>query len=342
MNYFGKLNKVLEASYKEAPKTKNNKGVSLISLAITIIVIIIIAGIAISNFFGETQDKATSAKVLNEFIEVENAVIQRGKEHKLDGSVYPYLGIKLDDDNAILINNKLYGAGYYLLEADSLTNLGVTGTIKNYVVNYETGEVLLEEPYIIAQKQIYQKSELIDVETDNSITGAAEFDEAKGVNKPVLFSGMVPVKRSGGSWIVTVPNDPEWYDYAISGNGPIRYANVMLLDDLALRDLNNNPVDNAKVRTMSIENMKGMTVTKEGSMFIWIPRYTYKTTGESTQVVYSRLYSDYTLNGYIKSPAFYNGEYVGASADNDNAGYVAGGRELSGIWISKYEASYSS
>ncbi len=338
MNLIKNINKVLEASNIEAPRT-NKKGISLLSLIITIIIIVILAGVIISTFLGTTQDKATSARVLNEFIEVENAVSQRGKEHKLDSAVYPYIGIPLDESTGITIQDKLYGPGFYLLEQQHLSKLGITGSVKNYIVNYETGEVLLEEPYIIAQRTIYRKHELIDEETDNSVTGAADYNEEKGVNKPVLFTGMVPVKYVSGAWVVTDVDDPEWYDYAITGSGPIRYANVMLLDDLKLRE-GNSDYSNTTVRGMSLNAMKGMTVTSEGSMFIWIPRYTYKKDGDSTEIVYSRLYNDYTLNGFVRSPAFYNGEYVGASATDSNDGYVAGGRELSGIWISKYEASY--
>ncbi len=56
--------------------------------------------------------------------------------------------------------------------------------------------------------------------------------------------------------------------------------------------------------------------------------------------MYSKLTSDYLLDGYIKSPAFYFGEYQGATGANSNAGFIAGGKELTGIWISKYEAKY--
>jgi hypothetical protein len=93
---------------------------------------------------------------------------------------------------------------------------------------------------------------------------------------------------------------------------------------------------------MNPQNRVGLKIESEGSMFVWIPRYTYKDNGpgQPQSIVYSKLTNDYTLNGYIKSPAFYFGEYKGATAENDNEGFVAGGRELTGIWISKYEAKY--
>ena len=340
MNIKKYFNKVLGASKKEAPRA-NNKGVSLVALAITIIVIIILAAIAIGIYSGGFQDKATNAKILSEFIEVENAVAQRGTEHKLDAKVYPYEGENLEAAG-LTINNKYYSKGYYLLKKAHLEKLGITGANKEYVVNYETGEVIVTDPYKIAMRTIYTKAELIDEETDNAVSGIAEYDEEKGVNKPVLFSGMIPVKYENGDWVVTDVYDTEWYDYVVNGSGPIRYANVMLLDDISLVDSNNVTYSNERVRSMNIDTMRGMRVVEKGSMFIWIPRYTYKETSGGTSIVYSRLTADYLGNDYIKSPAFYNGEYNGATAENDNGGYVAGGRELTGIWISKYEASYSS
>ena len=146
---------------------------------------------------------------------------------------------------------------------------------------------------------------------------------------------MIPVKLVRGQWQVTSTDDKEWYDYAVSGTGPIRYANVMLLDDIELSD-GDTTIRNEKVRTMNIDSMVGKNVIKEGSMFIWIPRYTYK----GNEVVYSKLTVDYTQNGFVKNPAFYNGQCTGATTENNNTGYVAGGKELTGIWISKYEASY--
>lgn len=325
------LNKVLGASIFEAPKAKNNKGVSLIALIITIIVIIIIAGIALSSFNSITQEKATSTKILNEFIEVENAVSQRGAEHKLDALVYPYVGTQLVSGE--FINNKYYDGRFYLLKEDDLIELGITGTQKEYIVNYETGEVIVKEPYLLGSRLIYDKTGLIEEELRNSVTGEGEYDEKKGVNKPILYTGMIPVKRSGDNyWVVTSPDDDEWYDYAVTGKGPVRYANVMLLDDMALEGITNE-----KLRTLNLESMVGKKVVKEGSMFIWIPRYTYN----GNSIVYSKRTIDYTKNGYVKSPAFYNGEYVGATTNDSNAGYIAGGKELTGIWISKYEASYS-
>lgn len=323
---------------------KNNNGVSLVSLVITIIVIVIIAGIAFLNGFTEDIDEATVAKMFNEFVEVENAISQRGYENKLDSEAYPYeASEKYTETNSITINNVKYGEGYHLVTPTDLEKLNVTSVSRDYVVNYSTGEVVLKEPFYLDDKKVYTKKDLLEIYTDNVVITDAQYDEKKGVNRPILLDGMLPVKHNGTSWYVTSVNDDEWYDYSVDSNGgPIRYANVMLLDDTTLRDATGNLLTNEKIRGMNIENLVGMPVQTEGSMFVWIPRYTYKEEADgSTSIVYSNLTKDYTSNGYIKSPAFYYGEYIGAESSlEENSGYIAGGKELTGIWISKYKAGY--
>ncbi len=320
---------------------KGNQGISILSLIITIIIIIIIAAIAIINGFTKNVDEAEYVRMLNEFIEVENAITQRGIEHKLNASVYPYENSKeYTESDHITINNTTYGSGYYLVTPTDLEKLGVTGATREYVVNYFTGDVILKEAYFLDDKKVYTKEDMLN---EKEIVTDAEYDEKKGVNKPILLAGMLPVKYDGANWVVTSVEDEEWYDYSLDASGgPLRYANVMLMDDTTIRDSSGRRLSNEQIRGTNIENLVGMQVETEGSMFIWIPRFTYKIESDgSKSIVYSNLTKDYTSNGYIKSPAFYHGEYTGAEASNkDNTGYVAGGKELTGIWISKYEAGY--
>lgn len=330
--------------FKNSKNKYLNKGISLIALVITIVVMILLAAIVIINGFTRNVDEANFAKMYNEFMEVENAISQRGFEYKLDSTIYPYLSDEVySDTNTITINNVTYGKGYFLVTPSKLEELGVTSVAREFVVNYETGDVVLKEPYFWKDKEVYKKDDLLDVYTNNAIIRDGEYDEEKGVNKPILLDGMLPIKYTGSYWEVTSIDDKEWYDYSVSGSGPLRYANVMLLDDTVLTDTAGNRLSNEKIRGMNLENLVGMRVEKEGSIFVWIPRYTYKEEGDgSTSIVYSNLTKDYTKNGYIKSPAFYYGEYTGANSSlEDNTGYVAGGKELTGIWISKYQAGYT-
>lgn len=338
-----KENAIESSSSSLGRRKRRNQGISLIALIITIIVIILIAAISIFSGFEKNIDEAQFSKIYNEFVEVENAVSQRGYEHKLDSSVYEYVGTEYTDEAPITINYLTYGKGYFLVTKDEFQKLGIDGVVRDYVVNYEKGEVVLKEPYYLSEKEVYTKEDMLDIYTDNSVISDAEYDEEKGVNKPVLVDGMLPVKYNGSSWVVTNTKDKEWYDYSTNEQGgPIRYANVMLLDDTTLKNASGKVYSNEEVRGLNLENLVGMEVVTEGSMFVWVPRYTYKENADgTTSIVYSKLTRDYTNNDYVKSPAFYYGEYTGADSNLDeNTGYVAGGKELTGIWISKYNAGY--
>ncbi len=64
------------------------------------------------------------------------------------------------------------------------------------------------------------------------------YNAEKGVNHPVLFTGMTPVKWEGTTELETTEDDPDWYDY-----NQKRWANAKSAD---------------------------------GSYWVWIPRYAYK------------------------------------------------------------------
>ncbi len=317
---------------------KNKKGISLITLIITIIILIILAGVSIYVGYNKNLKKASFMKVYNEMQEIRTAVMERNLQNRLDNIRYPFVGDELTDSAAVQINGIAYGAGYYVVESGEITSLlGVKNVSGDYVVNYTTGEVVSKNPIYLGDEALYTLDDLIRNELESEmLTKTGEYDEAKGVNKPVTTQGMLPVKYNTvySKWVITSEKDPEWYDYSASAN---QWANVMLMDDIELEGMTNE-----QVRNSSKESLVGKLVTKEGSAFVWIPRYTYKGSGSSVEIVYSKLTSDYTGDGFVKNPAFYFGEYNGAETDTTpNSGYKGGGKELTGIWVSKYEAGYN-
>jgi len=149
------------------------------------------------------------------------------------------------------------------------------------------------------------------------------------VNKPKLMTGMTAIKFndptgdekvSEGSVVKTTDTDTAWYDYDAK-----KWANAQ---------------------------------TQDGSMWVWIPRFAYRV-NKSTQtfdVVFLEGTTDYyyengekkeakrqktenetvdTTTGYTVHPAFTN---------ESSINYVNGGwdKELTGIWVSKFEAGYAS
>ena len=160
-------------------------------------------------------------------------------------------------------------------------------------------------------------------------TSQAKTDWTGKVNKPKLMTGMTAIKFndptgdekvSEGSVVKTTDTDTAWYDYDAK-----KWANAQ---------------------------------TQDGSMWVWIPRFAYRV-NKSTQtfdVVFLEGTTDYyyengekkeakrqktenetvdTTTGYTVHPVFTN---------ESSINYVNGGwdKELTGIWVSKFEAGFAS
>ena len=167
-------------------------------------------------------------------------------------------------------------------------------------------------------------------ELNKYISGTKQETDWTGkVNKPKLMTGMTAIKfneptgdekANEGSVIKTTDTDTAWYDYDAK-----KWANAQ---------------------------------TQDGSMWVWIPRFAYRV-NKSTQtfdVVFLEGTTDYyyengekkeakrqktenetvdTTTGYTVHPAFTN---------ESSINYVNGGwdKELTGIWVSKFEAGFAS
>ena len=170
-----------------------------------------------------------------------------------------------------------------------------------------------------------------------------------------LTEGMVPVKynKEDSSWYVATEEELKnnsWFSYIDANKAGMenqsKWANVMLRDGLIVED-----ITDAKIADLS--EMYGKKVTREGSMYVWIPRYAYKIdTGYHTSTVgtisIKFLNTDNTFksggnetlylvpdeehntsNSYVLHPAF--------NWEKEDGTPVA----LEGIWIGKFEASVS-
>ena len=156
-------------------------------------------------------------------------------------------------------------------------------------------------------------------------TSERGWNQEKKVNKPLILTGMTPIKFNEptenkiGSAVETTENDAEWYQYGITSQSR-KWANAE---------------------------------TEDGSMWVWIPRYAYKIddTNKKIDVKFLIGTTDYyidndgevkeakrqgiTASDYIVHPAFRNGS---------GTGFVNGEwrKELTGIWVAKFEAGYAS
>ena len=146
------------------------------------------------------------------------------------------------------------------------------------------------------------------------------------VNSPELIDGMVPVKwievtrdgKTEGFWVTTTEYDHEWYDYSA---GARLWANVMLKDEIEIRE-----VTNPKDKTLALNNLAGKRIDAYGSMFVWVPRFAYaiNTGANSDAFPFLVSWSNGTVDetDYYQLPAF-----------------TYGGKDLTGFWMAKYEAS---
>ncbi len=134
-------------------------------------------------------------------------------------------------------------------------------------------------------------------------------------NPPQLSAGMIPVKWDGTNWIITTANDKEWYDYSKG-----KPAYIML---------NDGDYQSELIRDMTgkelAENAVGVGVpddpSKRGTIFVWIPRFAYKDSGEI----------GYIKEGVQLGEDWYVPEvFIYRVSDNTKADF-----SLSGVWLEK-------
>ncbi len=161
--------------------------------------------------------------------------------------------------------------------------------------------------------QAEEQSALSELESQMNNYQDDGFDKEKGVNRPQLASGMTrvmftnPTSSSNGEIIKDGENgwSTDWYDYNSQ-----KWANVM---------------------------------TKDGSMWVWIPRYAYIINADKSMDIKflvgttNKWYNQETKKtedlpeGYKVHPCFQNGSKTGYQ----NGEWKA---EIRGIWVAKFEA----
>lgn len=125
---------------------QNNKGISMIILIVTIIVLLILSGITIgigSNIFNESQNDTS----MSELKMVKQAVLEKYTKYLIvkDDSILIGEDISKSDVESIIsglgITLKAEN-GYKRLTPELSAQLGIDNAKDTYIVNYKTGEVI--------------------------------------------------------------------------------------------------------------------------------------------------------------------------------------------------------
>lgn len=133
-------------------KFKQNQGITLIALVVTIILLLIITSVSIKGA-KISKKEARDNVLLSELNMVQHAVLERETKVLMTGESYPGVPydtvteaqtavgseITLQDTS---INSKTGKSNYYLLDSTELAKLGIKNTEDEYIINYKLGEVV--------------------------------------------------------------------------------------------------------------------------------------------------------------------------------------------------------
>lgn len=105
---------------------KNNKGISLITLAIMIVVMLILASIVMNSGI-ESIDEANETKVAVEIEKLKEAVSKRMTDNARNEAAYPFVGKKVDD---------IVGYAYYIEDMSNGDLQKFIGTVDEDSIDY--------------------------------------------------------------------------------------------------------------------------------------------------------------------------------------------------------------
>ena len=176
----------------------------------------------------------------------------------------------------------------------------------------------------------------LEEQMDYVLASESGYSELNGVNIPKLREGMIPVYYDTDSQVWRKADESnqgnQWYDYAKK-----QWANIVTVsdEDSSLRD--------AEVGTE-------IPMDKITTFFVWIPRYAYSIDRGYKEGNVTNGHIDVT---FLKGTTNTGSDGVDYATDYDESQlqpgdttpaivhpvFSQGGKELTGIWIAKFEAS---
>ena len=340
---------------------EDKKGISIISLIITIIVIIILASVVIFNGL-DTPESARYAKFTSDLSNLQETVDQRYgdkySEYAIEGKnihssdIYRWIAAgdhpttsgmvmvpagNANDFNASLPDVDSSGNSlvwYVKVLSDSekevveidreYNKLNVSipqYENKTWKIRTTDGKVILDPPYEYKGKLYASMDDIRTSGAQGNFDGSYDLNE--NVNSPVLTAGMIPVYYDGTVWRkADATNSSEPKWY---NYGAKQWANMVTVE--------------SSVRSIYESAGVGVEITEDDIIgyFVWIPRYAYKVAGSTMDIVFLKGTTNEFSGGTVGTGNTYTTHPVFTNNPN-NGGWD---EELSGIWVAKFESSSS-
>lgn len=158
---------------------RENKGITIVALIVTIIVLLIITGISITGSI-KGQKETEEGSQISELNIIQHAILERYTKAQLTKENLPGTTVKKTEVQTIIdeINAKsgeninLKGTNYKRLSKTDLENLGISKEKDIFIVNYSTGEVINETLKVTTSGKAlytYSKNEEWESECENWI-----------------------------------------------------------------------------------------------------------------------------------------------------------------------------
>ena len=375
---------------------KRNKGITLIALVVTIIVLLILAGISINALTGQNG-------LLNRAAEAKEKSENSQKEEQIKLAVMSSIGTDgLIDFNQLKTEIESKGgrvtgttfpvtvttgnSTYQIDQYGNITEASTVPQISYTVTNIDGSEItssnLPESAKLNVTITNINELTVTSIKIKNSsgteITGATVnvtkgtistqitengkyiveivATDKKGKNASaspeIQVSGKIKIANIEANWTVadsTNSND-DWYAYK-DNSGTKAQVNVPKLAD------GMTAIKYSTDSDLTAGSKWANAMTKDGSMWVWIPRYAYKITykssnkseGGTIEIAFlkdtTNEFLDNTIQGEIKtniSDVTYTTNENGTKSQDQwlvEPAFTLGAESIKGFWFAKFEAS---
>ena len=282
-------------------KIKSTKGITLISLVVTIIILLILAGVTIATLMGNNGliNKASNAKTQTEIASIKEEIQTDilGKQTENEGNI--------SDDSLKEILEK-YGT---LSEEEKLTDKTLTTTKGSYEIKVSdifNGTTVNDEPKNPTFTTVANAPDISGFNKSNTYYVSWNLTSSPyAINETTTISGTAP---------------SNWYDYT---EGVNHWANVKTTGG-------GNDCYWVWIPRYAYCITTGYQSNTAGTIDIKFLQGTTNTPIDGSSITISNSSDSENWNVH---PAFW--------WDKDNDGVEDEGEQLSGIWVAKYEASSS-